>query len=202
MSRGGIERAICELEKTSAMRSKCEEAFGQKLSADHNVLPWTVRRASCLLMHYLVKAHGETPYERLRGRVYNGQSRKVRQDCAPQGPTEVEGHAEARRRVVTWRVVWKERSVRRALRRGGDGHVAVQVAVAAPGDASLGLEGLGGDGRRALESQVADGGKADASTRHLRHLGPEDQAQRQQGLSGLLRTCKVHTAERKARLSS
>ena len=37
------------------------------------MLPFLVRHCACLITHYQVKSDGKTPYERLRGRPYQGQ---------------------------------------------------------------------------------------------------------------------------------
>ena len=73
-SAGGIERANYEVEKQlRTLRSRFEQVYSVKIDLDHKVLPWMVRHASWLITHYLVKADGKTPYERLRNRPYRGQ---------------------------------------------------------------------------------------------------------------------------------
>ena len=37
------------------------------------MLPFLVRHCAWLITHYQVKSDGKTPYERLRGRLYQGQ---------------------------------------------------------------------------------------------------------------------------------
>ena len=58
--------------------SSIESRFKDKVP-DFKVLPgekyfpWIVRHAAWLLTRYLIKKDSNTPYERLRGRQYNGE---------------------------------------------------------------------------------------------------------------------------------
>ena len=79
-SAGGIERANYEVEKQiRTLRSRVEQTLGQEVGLDHKLLPFLVRHAAWQLTHYQVKADGKTPYERLRGRPYNGQVGEFRE---------------------------------------------------------------------------------------------------------------------------
>ena len=74
-SNGLAERAILEIAKQSrTLVSAVESRFpGFKLQPSEKHLPWLVRAAAWLLTRYLIKKDGKTPYERLRGRSYNGE---------------------------------------------------------------------------------------------------------------------------------
>ena len=74
-SNGLAERAILEVAKQSrTLVSAVESRFpGFKLQPSEKHLPWLVRAAAWLLTRYLIKEDGKTPYERLRGRSYNGE---------------------------------------------------------------------------------------------------------------------------------
>ena len=50
-----------------------EENYGESVGLDHKMLPFLVRHCAWLITHYQVKSDGKTPYERLRGRPYQGQ---------------------------------------------------------------------------------------------------------------------------------
>ena len=70
----GIERANYEVEKQiRTLRSRFEENYGESVGLDHKMLPFLVRHCAWLITHYQVKSDGKTPYERLRGRPYQGQ---------------------------------------------------------------------------------------------------------------------------------
>ena len=47
--------------------------FWESVGLDHKMLPFLVRHCAWLITHYQVKSDGKTPYERLRGRPYQGQ---------------------------------------------------------------------------------------------------------------------------------
>ena len=71
-SAGGIERANYEVKKM--IRSlRFEENYGESVGLDHKMLPFLVRHCAWLITHYQVQSDGTTPYERLRGRPYQGQ---------------------------------------------------------------------------------------------------------------------------------
>ena len=73
-SAGGIERANYEVEKQiRTLRSRFEENYGESIGLDHKMLPFLVRHCAWLITHYQVTSDGKTPYERLRGRPYQGQ---------------------------------------------------------------------------------------------------------------------------------
>ena len=73
-SAGGIERANYEVEKQiRTLRSRFEENYGESVGLKHKMLPFLVRHCAWLITHYQVKSDGKTPYERLRGRPYQGQ---------------------------------------------------------------------------------------------------------------------------------
>ena len=73
-SAGGIERANYEVEKQiRTLRSRFEGNCGESVGLDHKMLPFLVRHCAWLITHYQVKSDGKTPYERLRGRPYQGQ---------------------------------------------------------------------------------------------------------------------------------
>ena len=73
-SAGGIERANYEVEKQiRTLRSRLKENHGESVGLDHKMLPYLVRHCAWLITHYQVKSDGKTPYERLRGRPYQGQ---------------------------------------------------------------------------------------------------------------------------------
>ena len=67
---GGIERAN-EVEQEH--RSRFEENYREFVGLDHKMLPFLVRHCAWLITHFQVKSVGRTPYERLRGRPYQGQ---------------------------------------------------------------------------------------------------------------------------------
>ena len=73
-SAGGFVRANYEVEKQfRTLKSRYEENYGESVGLDHKMLPFLVRHCAWLIMHYQVKSDGQTPYERLRGRPYQGQ---------------------------------------------------------------------------------------------------------------------------------
>ena len=74
-SAGGIERANYEVEKQiRTLGLRFEENYGVSVGLDHKMLPFLVRHCAWLIPHYQVKSDGKTPYERLRGRPYQGQA--------------------------------------------------------------------------------------------------------------------------------
>ena len=69
-----IERANYEVEKQiRTLRSRFEENYGESVGLNHKTLPCLVRHCAWLITHYHVKSDGKTPYERFRGRPYQGQ---------------------------------------------------------------------------------------------------------------------------------
>ena len=73
-SAGGIERANYEVEKQMrTLRLRFEENYAETVGLDHKMLPFLVRHCAWLITHYQLKSDGQTPYERLRGRPYQGQ---------------------------------------------------------------------------------------------------------------------------------
>ena len=71
---GGIDRANYEVEKQiRTLRSRFEENFKESVGLDHKMFPFLVRHCAWLITHCQVKSDGKTPYERLRGRPYQGQ---------------------------------------------------------------------------------------------------------------------------------
>ena len=76
-SNGLAERAVLEIAKqcrtlVSAIESKFKDF---KLLPCKKHFPWLARQAAWLITRYLIKRGGKTPYERLRGRSYNGEVR-------------------------------------------------------------------------------------------------------------------------------
>ena len=55
------------------MRSRIEKTFGIELDIDSAIIPWLIRHASWLMNRFSVKTDGRTPYERTKGRPYNGE---------------------------------------------------------------------------------------------------------------------------------
>ena len=73
-SAGGIERANFEVEKLiRTLRSRFEENYGESVGLGHKMLPFLVRHCAWLITLYQVESDGKTPFERLRGRTYQGQ---------------------------------------------------------------------------------------------------------------------------------
>ena len=75
-SNGAAERAILEVARQVRTLVHALEARypGYRLKTEGHVFPWLVRHASWLITRFLVKDDGRTPYERLRGRDYKGDS--------------------------------------------------------------------------------------------------------------------------------
>ena len=73
-SAGGIERANYEVEKQiRTLRSRFEENYGESVGLDHKMLPFLLLHCAWLITHYQVMSNGKTPYERVRGRPFQGQ---------------------------------------------------------------------------------------------------------------------------------
>ena len=73
-SAGGIERANYKVEiQSKTLRSRFEENYGESVGLDHKMFPFLVRHCAWLITHYQVKSDGKTLYERLRGRLHQGQ---------------------------------------------------------------------------------------------------------------------------------
>ena len=58
----------------SSIESKFKDkVLDFKVLPGEKYFPWIVRHAAWLLTRYLIKKDGKTPYQRLRGRQYNGE---------------------------------------------------------------------------------------------------------------------------------
>ena len=117
-SAGGIERANYEVEKQiRTLRSRFEENYGESVGLDHKMLPFLVRHRA-QITQYQVKSDGKTPYERLRGRPYQGQVAEFAEVVHLRDPSPPEGcrHAQVGRQMEPGLVAGKEPGIRRALR--------------------------------------------------------------------------------------
>ena len=72
------------------------------------MLPFLVRHCAWLITHYQVKSDGKTPYERLRGRPYQGPVAEFAEVCTLQGPREGCIHAQVGRQMELRLVAVKE----------------------------------------------------------------------------------------------
>ena len=73
VSLGKVERANREVEgQIRAIRHTLEEGIAEKLSVRLAVFMWMGRQASWTTTRFLVKADGNTPYQRIKGKPYSG----------------------------------------------------------------------------------------------------------------------------------
>ena len=112
-SAGGIEPANYLVEKQiRTLRSRFEETYGESVGLDHKILPFLARHCAWLITHYQAKSDGNTPYERLRGRPYQGQVTEIAE--VVQGRREGCRHAQSGRQMEPGLVAGKEPGIRRA----------------------------------------------------------------------------------------
>ena len=104
------------------------------------MLPFLVRHSAWLVTHYQVKSDGKTPYERLRGRPYQGQVAEFAEDLHFRDPRESCRHAQVGRQMELRLVAGKEPGVRRALRGDFSRSSQVSIHLEAPRETTLGQE--------------------------------------------------------------
>ena len=98
-----------------------------------------VRHCAWLITHFQVKSDGKTPYERLRGRPYQGQVAEFA-EVVHFKTSEGCRHAQVGRQMEPWLVAGKEPGIRRELRWHFGRSSKVSIHLEAPRETTLGQE--------------------------------------------------------------
>ena len=103
------------------------------------MLPFLVRHCAWLITHYQVKSDGKTPYERLRGRPYQGQVAEFAEVVHFRDPGKA---ADMPKLDDRWNLgLWLERAWRQTSTMWGlQQEFAVSIRLEAPRETTLGQE--------------------------------------------------------------
>ena len=74
-SNGTVERAVQDVQgMTRVIKEGLEEKLGERITTEHNLVPWLVKHAAQLVTRYRIREDGKTAHEKIRGKKFRRET--------------------------------------------------------------------------------------------------------------------------------